>query len=265
MPKFSAHLGYLFTDRPIERRFEAARRSGFRAVEHPAPYLLPAQAVAAQLKAHGLTFVQLAAVGEGRSGEKGLAGLPGREADFRVALDRALEYASAIGCRMVHAMSGVVSAEIDPDAAWRTYIDNLRYAARAAAAVEIQIIIEPISEQTVPNFLMCSPELALRALRNAADPNIAILYDVFHSVVCDCDPVDFLKAHGGSVGHVHIADNPGRHEPGTGSIAFTEIFSLLDRTGYVGHVGCEYIPTGVTEAGLGWLSSATRLYGATQP
>jgi hydroxypyruvate isomerase len=262
MPKFSAHLGYLFADRPVEQRFEAARRSGFRAVEHPAPYRLAAPTVATQLRAHDLSFVQLAAVGEAPGGEKGLAGLPGREAEFRVALDRALDYAAAIGCRMVHAMSGVVPADVDPETAWMTYIENLRYAARAASAADIQILIEPISEQTVPNFLMCHPELALKALADASDPNIAILYDVYHSVVCDCDPVEFLKAHAGTVGHVHIADSPGRHEPGTGSIPFAEIFSLLDENGYAGHVGCEYIPAGVTEAGLGWLGSANPHDGA---
>lgn len=256
MPRFSAHLGYLFSDRPLNERFAAARRFGFAAVEHPAPYELPAERTAALLQDTGLVFAQLAApAGDPSKGEKGLAVLPDRRAEFRASIDRALDYADAVGCTMIHVMSGIAPADADEPAVWGAYIDNMRFAAEAFARRGKRLLIEPISRRTVSAYFMSDPERALEAA-DAIGPNAVLLFDVYHAKLGGFDPLAFIRSALPRIAHVHIADEPGRHEPGTGRLDFATLFRLLDERGFEGLVGCEYVPSGRTEDGLGWLAKA---------
>lgn len=257
MLRFSAHLGYLFTDRPLEARPAAAAAAGFTGIEHPGPYALPARRLAALLADQGLSFVQLAIPsGDAGKGEKGLAALPGREREFRDGLERALDYAEAVGCGLVHAMSGITPAGTSFAAAWDVYLANLYHAAERCGRRGMQLVIEPITVATVPGYLMSDPGLALRAMDAVKSPHLAMLFDAYHATLLGIDATSFVAGHLGRIAHLHVADHPGRHEPGTGVIDYPRFFETLEAAGYAGFIGCEYVPRSTTEAGLGWLHAA---------
>lgn len=253
MRRYSAHLGYMFTEHALEDRFAAAAACGFRDVEHPGPYAIPADRVADLLREHGLRFVQMALrAGDPARGEKGIACLPGREAEFRDSVAAGLAYAKAIGSGFIHVMSGLKPADVSPDNVWRTYVANLRHACGAAAEAGIPVLVEPIGAATISGYLVDHPDIALRALEEVGASNLYLLFDAFHATNAGVDPSTFVRNHHARIRHVHIADHPGRHEPGTGTFDFGRFFSALDAVGYGGAIGLEYIPAGETGAGLGW-------------
>ena len=252
MPRFSAHLGYMFTEHPLRDRFAAARRAGFPAVEHPSPYAIPAAELCALLDAEGLAFVQFALPAGAGKGEKGFAAIPGREAEFLASVDAGLDYAAEAGAQFVQLQSGVIPPGADTSRLWDTYVGNLRAATAQAAERGLTVLIEPIGAATIAGYFMDRSDLALRALDEAGAPNARLLFDVFHSTVAGVDPVGFVRAHAGRIGHLHIADHPGRHQPGTGTIDFSALFAAVGQVGYAGFIGCEYIPDGSTEGSLGW-------------
>ncbi len=253
-PPFSAHLGYLFTELPLETRMAAARQAGFDAVEHPQPFAIPAARMAGYLMAEELTFSQMAAAtGNAAHREKGLTALPGREADFREALERSLDYAETIGCPFVHPLAGVPPAESEPAAVWDVYLGNLGYAVERCAARKVKILIEAISTVAVPGYFMSTMELALRAADAIGPDRIHFLIDTFHACATGFDAEAFIVQHANRVGHVHIADHPGRHEPGTGTVDFMRLLDTLKVAGYGGAIGFEYTPMTDTLTGLGWL------------
>lgn len=259
MQGFSAHLGYLYGDRPFRERLFAAKEAGFRAAEHPNPYSVPAADLAAWIAESGLSFAQIALPsGDAARGEKGMAALPGREDEFRQSLDVGIAYASRIGCRAVHAMAGIRPAGVAEADLMATYVANMRAAADAARAAEMTLLIEPIGAATIADYFMSDAQAAVEAIGLIERDNVRLLFDVFHETNAGKDAAAFLRAHGGLIHHVHIADHPGRHEPGSGRIDFTEIYDALNTTGYRGFVGCEYVPAGSTEAGLTWLASHIR-------
>jgi hydroxypyruvate isomerase len=252
--RFSAHLGYLFSERPLQERFGAAKQAGFAGVEHPNPYSVPAAEMRRWLDDLGLPFVQMGMPsGDPAKGEKGFAALPERIEPFRSDVHRALDYAEGIGCRMVHAMAGVCPARTSRDRLWPTYVENIVYAAEAAAGRSVTILLEPIGAASVADYFLNDPALGVRALEEVARSNVRLLFDVFHTVNDGADPVAFIRRHGASIAHVHIADHPGRHEPLTGTIDFAAAYAALDGQGYGGFIGCEYIPAGRTDEGLSWL------------
>lgn len=255
--RYSAHLGYLFQELPFERRFAAARAAGFAAVEHPSPYAWAPAEIARLLADEGLPYVQFGLPsGEVSKGEKGLAMFPDRVAEFRQSVAVGLDYAQAIGVTMVHAMAGVITEASPPrEALWACYIDNLAYAAREARACGLTILVEAMSPGAVPNYLVDSPAVAAQAIA-AVGEGAAQLLDVFHATNVGEDPAAIIRAEGGRIGHVHFADHPGRHEPGTGAIDFNGVRQALAEIGYAGAIGCEYVPAGSTEQGLGWLREA---------
>ena len=251
----SAHLGYLFTELPLSDRVAAAAKSGFQAVEHPQPFGVSAVDMVAMLRDSDLRFAQIAAgVGEASRGEKGLAALPGRELDFRESLERSIEYAAAIGCPFVHPMAGVPVEDAVPERVRDTYLANLAVAVERAEAAGLRVLLEPISQAAVPGYYVCRMKQA-KALCDAAAPGrILLLLDTFHARATGLDAVEFVRRHGDLLGHVHIADHPGRNEPGTGEFDFPALLSALDDRGYAGAIGFEYVPKTSTLAGLGWLA-----------
>ena len=259
MLRFSAHLGYLFTELPLRARFAAARAAGFDAVEHPDPYEIVPAELKRILDGEGLEFIQFATPpGDRARGEKGIAALPGREAEFRSTLDTGLGYAVAAGARFLQVQSGVIPPGADMAALWATYLANISLAGTRAAEAGIGILIEPIGPATLAGYFMDRSDLALRALAAVANPNVRLLFDVFHSANADVPPVPFIAAHAAKIGHLHIADHPGRHEPGTGTLDFTALFATIEATGFTGAIGCEYKPTGETLQGLGWFAPFQR-------
>ncbi|QRM34242.1 hydroxypyruvate isomerase family protein [Microvirga sp. VF16] len=256
MIRYSAHLGYLFAEMPLEKRFAAARQAGFIEVEHPSPYGLPAERVRSLCEEHGLTFAQMALpAGDASRGEKGIACLPGRELDFEASVRKGLDYAMQIGSRFVHVMSGVLPNDMNREEVWPTYLRNVESACKAAEAARMSVLIEPIGAATLANYMMDDPYLALQAIEEIGAPNLSMLFDAFHAANAGIDPVAFVQEHHGRIAHVHIADHPGRHEPGTGTIDFGGLFEALDAANYAGSIGLEYMPAATTEAGLGWRNS----------
>lgn len=255
MPRFSAHLGYLFSELPMAERFAAARAAGFGAVEHPDPYTTGIGRFAKLAAESGLDVAQIAApAGDAACGEKGLACLPGRQGEFRTSVDEGISAARSVGAPLLHVMSGLLPADTTRAELRDGYIAGIDWAAERAAAAGLTLIVEAISDQTVPGFYLNDPAFAAALLIELGRDDVKLLFDSYHAAANGIEPARFLARHLDLVGHVHVADHPGRNEPGTGTLNFGELFRLLDDAGYPGWVGCEYKPHHSTADGLGWLA-----------
>jgi hydroxypyruvate isomerase len=252
MPCFAANLAYLFTERPFMERFGAAAAAGFKAVELQFPYDQSPTAVRAELARHRLTMLGInTPPGSTAAGEFGLAGVPGREADFAVLFRQALDYVVAIGGCQIHVLVGKVSPDRRP-AADITLIKNLAVAADAAAENNITLLLEPINPRDRPDYVLTRAEHAADIIAKVARPNLRIQFDFYHAQIVGGDLLHRFEKHFPLVGHVQIAAVPTRHEPDEGEVNYPEIFESLDRLGYRGWVGAEYRPRARTEDGLGW-------------
>lgn len=255
MPKFCANLSFLFTEVPFPERFAAAAAAGFSGVEYLFPYAFPASDLARWLTAAHLEQVLFnLPAGDWMAGERGLACLPGREEEVRAGAADALAYARVLGCRRLHCLAGLRPADGDEETLHATYRDNLRYCADLLAADGITLLIEPINSRVdMPGYWLDTPAKAFALRNEIARPNVQVQYDIYHAQIMAGDLARTLETHLAAIGHIQAADNPGRHEPGSGEINFPYLFRLLDRLGYAGWVGCEYTPESGTGAGLDWL------------
>ena len=255
MPKFAANLSFLFTDVPFAERFARAAAAGFRGVEYLFPYDWPAHDVAEWLKAADLEQVLFnLAPGDWAAGERGLACLPDRRGDFVESVEQALEYAMVLDCERVHCMAGLRPAGVAEAELEATYIANLRHAADRLATAGVTVMIEPINSRVdMPGYWLDDVARGFRLLEAVDRDNVKLQLDLYHAQIIQGDLARTIEAHLPRIGHIQIADNPGRHEPGTGEIHYPYLFALLDRLGYAGWIGCEYKPLTTTEAGLGWL------------
>jgi hydroxypyruvate isomerase len=254
MPRFCANLGFLFTEVDFEQRFERASRAGFRGVEYMSPYEHPVATLQAYLAASGLTQVLFnLPAGDWAAGERGIACLPGREVEFRAGVAQAIDYAKALGCKQLNCLAGLAPAGVSEAQIRQTFAANLRYAAKALAAHDIRLLIEPINSRVdMPGFWLDTPAKALVLMDELAEPNLWLQYDIYHAQIMEGDLARTITANLAQIAHFQLADNPGRHEPGTGEINYPFLFDLLDRSGYTGWVGCEYRPLAGSEAGLLW-------------
>jgi hydroxypyruvate isomerase len=256
MPKFAANLTMMFNEVPFPQRFAAAAKAGFQAVEFLFPYDHAPHEVAQWLNENGLVNALFnMPPGDWANGERGLASLPGREAEFRAGVARALEYAQALGTKRLHAMAGLVPAGAARERHREVFIDNLGYAARELARYGITLLIEPINQRDMPGYFLSSQAEA-HAIRDAVgEPNLQVQLDFYHAQIVEGDLAMSLRKHFAGVGHVQIASVPERHEPDEGEVNYAWLFRLLDEMGYDGWVGCEYRPRGRTEDGLGWMAA----------
>lgn len=263
MPRFAANLSMMYTEHPFARRFAAAAADGFEAVEFLFPYEHAPHEVAGWLRDAGLTqaLFNLPA-GDFAAGERGLAALPGREAEFDAAVERALEYALATGCRRLHAMAGLVpeSARGSDAAAVRVradmraaYVRNLSHAAARFAPHGIAVLIEPINVRDIPGYFLNFQQQAHDIAAEVRAANLLVQMDFYHCQIMEGDLAMRLRRHFAGVGHIQIAGVPDRHEPDAGEVNYPYLFALLDALGYAGFVGCEYRPRAGTSDGLGWL------------
>jgi hydroxypyruvate isomerase len=251
MPRFAANLGYLFTDRPLLERIDAAAAAGFKAIELQFPYDVPATAVRAAIEKNRLTILGLNTPPGGRDGEFGLAAVPGREKDWQALFTRALDYASAIGASAIHCLAGKVAPEQRP-AADRVFIDNLARAADLAAAAKVTLLIEPINGRDRPNYFLNHVEHAADVVAKVARPNVRVQFDFYHVQIVGGDLIHRLEKFLPVVGHLQCAAVPTRHEPDEGEINYPAVFEAVDKLGYQGWIGAEYRPRARTEEGLGW-------------
>jgi hydroxypyruvate isomerase len=254
MPRLAANLSTLFTELPFAERFAAAAAAGFRHVECQFPYALPAAQVAGLLAGHGLSLVLFnAPPGNAAAGDRGLGSLPGREAEFRASIGQALDYARATGCRRLHVMAGLMPAGADPDRHRDTFVANLAWAADLAVADGVTLLLEPINTRVdVPGYFLSGTAQAVDLLDRAARPNLALQFDCYHMQIMQGDLARSIERLLPHIGHIQIADNPGRHEPGTGEIHYAWLLPRLDALGYAGYVGCEYLPLLGTRESLAW-------------
>jgi hydroxypyruvate isomerase len=260
MPRFAANLSMMYTEVPFLDRFAAAARDGFEAVEYLFPYDHTPAEIAERLRAHGLTQALFnLPPGDWAAGERGLACLPGREAEFAASVDKAIEYALATDCKKLHAMAGLVPAGADSAALRATYVANLRAAAAQLAPLGITLLIEPINSRDMPGYYLNWQQQGHDVLAEVSASNLLVQMDFYHCQIMEGDLTRRLEKHWAGVGHIQIAGVPDRHEPDGGEVHFPYLFDRLDQLGYTGFVGCEYRPKAGTSAGLGWL----RRYQAT--
>jgi hydroxypyruvate isomerase len=254
VPKFSANLSFLYADLPFLDRFAAAAKDGFRAVEYVGPYGFPAEDVAAALKSNGLTqaLFNLPA-GNWDGGERGIGCLADRVVEFQAGVETAIRYAQALGCDKINCLAGIAPAGTTVDERDAVLVANLKYAAPRLASAGIKLLLEPINLRDIPGFHVSTTHHAERLLDAVGSDNLFIQYDVYHTQVMQGDLMPTYARLKDRIGHVQIADNPGRNEPGTGEINYGFVLSELDRLGYDGWVGCEYKPKAGTSAGLGWM------------
>lgn len=258
MPIFAANLTMMFTEHPFLDRFGAAAAAGFRHVEYLFPYEYPADVLKQKLDEHGLKQVLFnTSPGDPARGEWGLAALPGREAEARRLIEQALDYARALDCPQVHVMAGVVPEGGTREACFATFVENVRHAADTFRPHGVKVMLEALSPQGKPGYLLQSQYDALAAVEAVDRDNVFMQFDYFHAQNVDGNLSRMTEAMIRRIGHVQIASVPDRHEPDEGEINYAHVFALLDRLGYDGYVGCEYNPRGRTEDGLGWLPTLT--------
>lgn len=260
MIRLAANLSMLFTEHDFLDRFAAAAEAGFRGVEYLFPYAHSPEALRTALAESGVEQVLFnLPPGDWEGGERGLASLPGREAEFRDSVVEALRYAEALGCPRVHAMAGLLPANADGRAQEEaraahhaSYVANLRFAAHEAAKLDREVQVEPINTRDMPGYFLSRQAQAMAVLEEVGEPNLRLQFDLYHCQIMDGDLTRHLERQFARIGHVQIAGVPQRHEPDVGEVHYPALFARLQMLDYCGWVGCEYRPAAGTRAGLGW-------------
>lgn len=244
----------LFREVELPERFAAAARAGFRAVEIQFPYAWDKDELAAHAQSAGVEVVLInLPAGDADRGERGIGCLPSRVAEFRDGVGRAIDYAKALGCTQMNCLAGLAPPDMAGATLRETFISNLRYAAFELGREGMTLLIEPINTRTAPGFYLHHSGQAIAIMDAVGVANLKLQYDFFHMQLMEGDLAKAIEANIARIGHMQIADAPGRHEPGTGEIDFTFLFGHIDRLGYRGWVGAEYVPAGRTEDGLAWV------------
>jgi hydroxypyruvate isomerase len=251
--KFAANLSMLYPDRPFLDRFAAAAADGFAGVEYVSPYEELTGDLAAALADHQLEQVLFnLPAGDWAAGERGIGCLPDRVDEFRAGVDRAIEYATALGCPRVNCLAGLVPPGADAEVLEATLVANLQYAAPRLAAAGVALLLEAVNTRDVPGFAVPTMADADRIRRRADVAGLALQFDVYHAQVLRGDLLPTYQRYAEHIGHIQIADHPGRHEPGTGEINYSFLLPAIDAARYDGWIGCEYVPA--DPSGPTWLT-----------
>ncbi|MCX7258267.1 MAG: hydroxypyruvate isomerase [Polaromonas sp.] len=253
MPKFAANLTMLFTEVPFLDRFERAAQAGFTAVEFLFPYAYPAEEIRQRLDANGLTLVlHNLPAGDWDAGERGIACHPGRVAEFCDGVAQAIVYAQALGVKQLNCLVGKAPAGVPDELLRQTLVENLRFAAAELKKAGLRLLVEPINTFDIPGFYINRTAQAVAILDQVGADNAFVQYDIYHAQRMEGELAATMQKFLPRIGHIQLADNPGRNEPGTGEINYPFLFAHLERIGYAGWIGCEYKPATSTEAGLDW-------------
>ena len=255
MPRFSANLTMMFNEVDFLARFERASTAGFKAVEYMFPYDWPKTQLAELLASNGLKQVlHNLPAGDWAAGERGIACLPGREGEFQDGVGMAIAYADALKCPSLNCLVGLTPREMVQEKVHEVLVDNLQFAATKLAEAGIRLQVEALNDKDIPGFHLVTTQSVLDLLAEVDHPNLWFQYDIYHMQKMEGNLIATIDKHMTRIGHIQLADNPGRHEPGTGEINFPNLFRAIDAAGYDGWIGCEYIPAGTTAEGLGWFS-----------
>jgi hydroxypyruvate isomerase len=242
MPRLAASVELMFREADLLDRFERAAAAGFRGVEIQSPYAEAKEDVAERVRRHDLEPVLMNVL-------PGLAAIPGREADFRSALTRALAYAEAAGCRQLHCVAG----RTDDPKAEATFVANLKWASEIARPAGVRLLLEPLNTRDNPGYFLTGTAQARRILDQVGSDNVLLQYDCYHMQIMEGDLAETVKANVDVIGHIQVGGVPGRHEPDqTQEVNYPYLFALIDSLGYEGWVGCEYHPRAGTVEGLSW-------------
>lgn len=254
MPQFAANLTMLFTEQPFLDRFAHARQAGFRFVEYLFPYPYAAEDLKRRLDEYGLRQVLFnLPSGDWAAGDRGIGASPGREAEFRAGVSKAIEYATVLEVPRLNCLAGKRVAGQSDESHWQTLVQNARFAAVELAKHGLELLVEPINHFDIPGFFINRTDQALRLLDEIGERNVRVQYDIYHAQREEGELAATISRHLARIGHIQIADNPGRHQPGTGEINFPFLFQRLDELKYSGSVGLEYIPTPDTTGSFQWL------------
>jgi hydroxypyruvate isomerase len=253
MPKFNANLTMLFNEAPFLDRFALAAKAGFEAVEYLFPYDFDKDAIRAELDKHGLTQVlHNLPAGNWAGGERGIGCLPDRVEEFQASIDKAITYARALECGQVNCLAGIAPAGVAYGQVEDVFVENLKFAAERLEKAGVKLLIEAINTRDIPGFFLNHTRQALAIIDRVGSNNLYFQYDIYHMQIMEGDLARTIEANLPRIAHIQLADNPGRHEPGTGEINYPFLYEHIDRIGYSGWVGAEYKPKAGTEAGLGW-------------
>src|SRR5690348_171898 len=253
MINLAANLTMLWNELDFLDRFDAAAKAGFTAVEYLFPYPYPKEQLVERLARNRLTQVlHNLPVGDWAAGDRGNACDPARVNEFQDGVGKAIDYAKALGCKQLNCLAGIAPKDVDPEKIRATFVANLRFAAEKLGAAGIRLLIEPINTFDIPRFYLCRTQQALDIIRDTDVSNLYLQYDIYHMQRMEGELAGTIHANLSAIGHVQLADNPGRNEPGTGEINYRFLFGFLDSIGYNGWIGCEYKPRGKTDEGLSW-------------
>ncbi len=253
MPRLAANLTMMFNEVAFMDRFAAAAKAGFKGVEYLFPYDYDKNLLKQELTEHKLTQVlHNLPAGNWGAGERGIGCHTDRVAEFEDGVDKAIEYATAVGCKQVNCLAGIRQSGRDPNDARETFIRNLQFAAPRLKAAGIKLLIEPINTRDIPGFFLSNTQQAVDIIKAVGSDNLFVQYDIYHMQIMEGDLAPTIEKNLELIPHMQLADTPGRHEPGTGEINYPFLLGFIDRIGYQGWIGCEYKPAGNTEEGLGW-------------
>lgn len=256
MPQFAANLTMLFTEAPFLERFTLARQAGFSSVEYLFPYAFPAETLKAQLEANHLQQVLFnLPCGDWAAGDRGIACQPARSAEFQSGVRQAVKYAHALGVPRLNCLAGKRLPQPAEVEQWKALVQNVQFAARVLQDHGLTLLVEAINHFDIPGFLLNRTEQVVQLLDEVALPNVRIQFDVYHVQREEGELVATLRKYAARIGHIQVADNPGRHQPGTGEINYPFVFQEIDALGYTGSIGLEYVPTPDTQSSFGWVKA----------
>jgi len=262
--RYAVNCSILFTELPLLQRPAAARAAGFAAVEFWWPFAaaVPADrevdAFVAAVEDAGVALVGLNfAAGDMSGGDRGLVSWPGRESEFRDNVAVAVGIGERLGTRAFNALYGNRLDGVAESAQDEPAVDNLGAAAAAAARIDATVLVEPVSGAPRYPLRRAADAVAVIDRVEAATgaSNVALLADLYHLAVNGDDVAAVIAEHAPRIGHVQVADAPGRHEPGTGSLDLDAHLAALQSAGYGGWVACEYTPSTTSAESFGWLAA----------
>jgi len=257
VPKFAANLTMMFNEHDFPSRFAAAAKAGFEAVEFLFPYDYSPANVGKWVRENNLINVLFnLPPGDWAAGERGIAALPGREAEFRAGVTKAIEYALELGTPQLHMMAGLIPPNSNLALHHKTYLKNMKYAAQALAQHNLNLLLEPINTRDMPGYFLSTQAQAHELRLESGEPNVKVQMDFYHAQIMEGDLVETFKKYFEGIGHTQIASVPKRNEPDDGEVNYPYLYQLLDEMGYTGWVGCEYRPRGKTEDGLAWFKKS---------